>query len=69
MCVVKNVYYTKHTRHIPRRMHFVRNFEECYFHKTVWCEGGLQMEDIDTKNIREDEMNPRLGYDKVRIDN
>ena len=60
---------TKHTRHITRRMHFVRNDEECNFHKTVWCEGGLQLEEIGTKNIKEDELNLRLGYEKVRIYN
>ena len=34
---------TKHSRHIDRIMHFVRNGEECNFHKTVWCYGGLQL--------------------------
>ena len=38
-------------------------------HKTVCCEGGLQLEDIGTKNIREDEFNPRLGYYMLRLDN
>ena len=35
---------TKHTREISRRMNFVRNGDECNLHKTVWCEGGLQLE-------------------------
>ena len=38
-------------------------------HKTVWCEGGMQLADIETKNFREDEFNPRLGYDTLRLDN
>ena len=32
---------TKNTRHIARRMHFVRNGEKCKMHKIEWCEGGL----------------------------
>ena len=33
MCMAKNGRYTKHTRHIARRMHFVRNGEKCKMHK------------------------------------
>ena len=29
----------------------------------------MQLEDIETNNVTEDEMNPRLGYAMVRIDN
>ena len=43
---------TKHTRHISRRMHFVRNGEECNLHNTAWCEVGLQLAYIGTKNGR-----------------
>ena len=53
ICMDKNGKYTKHTRHISRRMHFVINSEECNFHKTVWCEGDLQLADIGTNNVRE----------------
>ena len=45
---------TEHTINLSRRMHLVRNGEECSFHKTVWCEGGMQLTDIGTKNVRED---------------
>ena len=38
----------KHTRHISRRMHFVRNGEKCKMHKIDWCEGGLQLAEIGT---------------------
>ena len=38
-------------------------------HKTVWCEGGLQLVDIGTSNVREYQLNPRLGYSMVRLDN
>ena len=65
----KNGKDTKHTRHIYRRMHFVRNGEECNFHKIVWFERGLQLAGIGTNNISEDELNPRLGYAMVRLDN
>ena len=58
---------TKHTRHIPIRMNFVRNGEEWNLHKTVWCEGGLQLEYNGTNNVREDEFNPRLGSTVVRF--
>ena len=38
-------------------------------HKIVWYEGGLNLEDTGTKNVREDELDPRLGYTRVRLDN
>ena len=50
--MAKNYKDTKHTRHISRRMHFVRNGEECNLHKTAWCEVGLQLAYIGTKNGR-----------------
>ena len=33
MCMAKNVKDTKHTRHIARRMHFLRNGVKCNMHK------------------------------------
>ena len=53
MCMAKNGKDTKQTRHIPRRMHLVRNGEKCKMHKIYWCEGGLKLEDIATKNVGE----------------
>ena len=38
-------------------------------YKVVWCEVGLKLAYIGTKNVREDEMNPRLRYTMVRLDN
>ena len=38
MCMAKNGRDTKHTRHIARRMHFVRNGEKCKMHKIDLCE-------------------------------
>ena len=46
MCMYNNGKDTKHTRHIARRMHFVRNGEKCKMQKIDWCEGGLQLADI-----------------------
>ena len=60
VCVAKNDNNTKHIRHISIRMHFVKQSEEFIFHKTVRCEGGLQLSDIGTNNVREYILNPRL---------
>ena len=59
----------KQTRHIYRRLHLVRHGEEWNFHKAVWCEGGPKLEDIGTKSVRQDELNRRLRYDMVRLEN
>ena len=69
VCMYNNGKDTKHTRHIYRRMHFVRNGEEWNIHKTVWCELGLKLADIRTKNVREDEFNPILIYCMLKLDN
>ena len=69
MCMAKNGKDTKHTRHITRRMHFVRNRKKCKMHKIVWCEGGLQLADIGTNNVSEPDLTPRMKYIMVRIDN
>ena len=60
MCMDKNGKDNKHTRHIARRMHLVRNREKCKMHKIDWCEGGVQLEDIDTKNVSESDLTPRM---------
>ena len=69
MCMDKNGKDTKHTRHIARRIHFVRNGEKCKMHKIDWCEGGLQLENIATKNVVEPYLTPRMKYIMVRLDN
>ena len=46
VCMAKNGKDTKHTRHISRRVHLVRNGENSKMHKIDWCEGGLQLADI-----------------------
>ena len=69
MCMAKNGKDTKHTRHIARRMHFVRNGEKCKMHKIDWCKGGLKLVDIGTKNVSEPELTPRIQYIMVRLEN
>ena len=60
---------TNHTRHVSSRVHFVRNSENYKMHKIDRCEGGLQLADISTKNIDENNLNPIIKYIMVRLDN
>ena len=69
MCIANNINDTKNTRYIAIIIHFLLNGEECNMHKTVWCEGGLKLADIVTKNGREDKLIPGLGYNMVRLEN
>ena len=68
MCMAKNGKYTKHPRHIARRMHCVRNGEKFKIHKIDCCEGGLQLADIGTKNVSEPDLTPRMKYIMVRLE-
>ena len=38
-------------------------------HKIEWCEGGLQLADIATKNTGENCLNTTMKYIMVRLDN
>ena len=38
-------------------------------HKINWCEGGLKLSDIATKNIGEHNLTPIMEYIMVRLDN
>ena len=58
--MAKNGKDTKHTRQISSRMHFVRNGEKWKMHNISWCEGGLQLADIGTKNVSEPDITPRM---------
>ena len=69
MCMDKDAMDTKHTRHIARRMYVVRNGEKWKMHKIDWCEGGLQLADIVTKNVSEPDLIPRMKYIMVRLEN
>ena len=69
MCMSNNGKDTKHTRHIARIIHSVSNGEKCKMHKIDWCEGGLQLADIGTKNVSEPDITPRMKYIMVRLEN
>ena len=69
ICMAKNGEYTKHTRHIARRMHFVRNGEKWKMHKNDWCEEGLKLADIGTNNVSEPDITPRIKYILVILEN
>ena len=69
VCMAKNGKDTKHTRHIARRMHFVSNGEKFKMHKIYWCEVGLQLAEIGTKNVSEPDLTLRIKYIMVRLEN
>ena len=69
MCMAKNCKDTKHIRHIARRMHFVSNGEKFNMHKIDWCEGGLKLVDIGTKNLSEPDIKIRMKYIMVILEN
>ena len=69
MCMAMNCKDTKHTRNIARRIHFVRDGEKCKMHKIYWCEGGLQLADIGTKNVSEPDLTPIMKYIMVILEN
>ena len=69
ICMTMNSMDTKHTRHIVRTMHIVSNGEKCKMKKFDWCEGGLKLEDIATKNVGEHTLTQRMKYIMVGIDN
>ena len=60
--MAKNGKDTKHTRHIARRIHLLRNGEKRKMHKIDCCERGLQLADIGTKNVSEPDLTPRMKY-------
>ena len=67
--MANNGKYTKHTRHISRKLHLARNGKNCKMHKIDWCEGGHQLVDISTNNVGENYLNPRIKYIMVILDN
>ena len=69
LCIANNGKDTTQTRHISSRMHLVRNGEKWKMHNIEWCEGGLQLADIATKNFGEHDLTPVIKYIMVRIDN
>ena len=69
MCIANNGKDTKHTHHIARRIHFLSNGENFKMHKIDWCERGLQLADIGTKNVGEHDLTPRMKYMIVILGN
>ena len=67
MCMANNDKDTKHTRHIARRMHFVRNGENGKIHKIDWCEGGLKLAEIATNNVGDPYLTPMMKYIIIRL--
>ena len=57
-----------HTRHIYRGVKCLSNGEKCKYNKIDWCEVGLQLADIATKNSGENDLNPRMKYIMVRLE-
>ena len=51
---------TKFTKHIQED-NFCKKWWKLNLHNTVCCERGLQLAYIGTKNVKEDELNPRLN--------
>ena len=68
-CMDKNGNNIKHTRKIARRVYLMRNVENCKMKKNEWYEGGMQLEDIVTKNFEENDLNTRMKYIMARIVN
>ena len=58
---------TNHTIHIYRRVHFLRNGENCIMHNIYWCEGGIKLADVETKNVNKNYLNNRNKYIMVRL--
>ena len=69
MCMAQNRKDTKHTRHIARRMHLVRNGDKCKMQKIDWCEGGVQLADIATNNVGDPDLTTGIKYIMVRLEN
>ena len=69
VCTDNNGKDTKHTRQIARRVHFLINGDKYKIHKIDWCEVGLQLADIETKNVGKNNLNHIMKYIMVWLDN
>ena len=69
LCKYINGKVNKYTRHPDRIVHFVRNGEKFKMNNIYWCEGGLWLSDIATKNVGENDLNTRMKYIMVSFDN
>ena len=62
-----NVKDTNNTGNIDRRVYLVRDSEKCKMNKIDWCEVGMSLSGISTKNVRENKLNPRIKYMMVSL--
>ena len=69
VCISNKGKDTKHTKHIARRVKSVRNSEKYKINNIKWCEEGLKLADMATKNVGENYLNPRMKYIMLRLDN
>ena len=69
ICVAKNGKYVKHTRNISKRVHFVIMVKNVKLQKIDWCEGDLKLADIATMNVGEKDLNPRIKYIMLTLEN
>ena len=69
ICMDNNGNDTKNTRHIDIRVNSLRNGDKCKMHKIDWCEVGLKLADIATKNVGGNYLNPRIKYIMKRLEN
>ena len=54
---------------ISIRVPFSINGEKCKMYKIGWCEWGLQLEYSATKNVGENDLNHRMKYIMLKLDN
>ena len=53
---------TKHTRHILRRYHYVKEGQHAGYHELLWIPSEYQLADIGTKCTTKNELQSRLDY-------
>ena len=58
---------SKHTRHIERRVHYVRQGQKSGQHRLEYVPADLQLADIGTKNLPANALQPRLKYIMVTV--
>ena len=65
----KNGNDANYTNHIAIRVYFVINVEKWKMQKIDCFEGGLKLADIKTKNALDNDLNPRIKYIILRLNN
>ena len=63
----KNSRDSKRTRHIERRVHYVRQGQGTGMHSLEYVPADLQLADIGTKNLSAQDLDPRLNYIQVSV--